>query len=95
MTITIYKYTLQLKDHQTISMPASRRILSVGLDPRGELCVWAFVDRENTENKNIDFYIIGTGHDIRRELLNDTFKHLGTVTQGMYVWHVFYDTRTA
>jgi len=83
MTNTIWKYPLDVTDHQTVMMPKGARILAAqlqGITPY----LWAIVDPKN-EPEPRAIRIIGTGHAF------DPFRgvHLGTVQQGIFVWHIF------
>jgi hypothetical protein len=84
---TIYKYTLELADHQTIEVPADAEFLTAQMQ-NGKLCVWAIVDTDNLTEKEY-FVIVGTGSGMpdRPKIL----QFLGTVQQagGALIWHVF------
>jgi hypothetical protein len=58
--IVIYKYPLEITESQILHIPSTRKILSIGLDPQGCLCVWAAVD-PMTPLIAIRAYIIPTG----------------------------------
>lgn len=82
----IFKYPLRLSDLQEVALPRDARVLSVGLDPNGLLCLWALV------NPSFDVVprqvrIIGTGNEVPTEALSMMFA--GTVTTEYFVWHVF------
>jgi len=83
---TIYKYHLALTDVQDIQMPQDARVLSVGLDPQRRLCLWALVDPD-LHDMPVRVRIVGTGNPAPHGILTSVF--VGTVTQQMYVWHVF------
>lgn len=85
---TIYKYSLVTKVEQAIVMPAFATILSVGLDPQGELCLWASIDDLQVPEQRV-ILIQGTGH--RYHILSNHF--IGSVTMGLYVWHIFSETK--
>jgi hypothetical protein len=66
-------------------MPRGATALSAGLDPVGQLCVWALVEPE-LGTLPVRARIVGTGHlaeDLNR------WRFVGSVTQGLCVWHVF------
>lgn len=86
----IYKYRLEVIDEQTVNIKGLVKVLSTGLDPSGELCLWAIVDIENGVSCAVLVQIIGTGNPIERNLVVNSF--LGSVTQGVFVWHVFVTT---
>lgn len=79
----IWKYILYLKDSQDVAIPLDHGILSVGLDPGGDLCLWAAVDSKSPQ-RAIEIKIVGTGNPLPR--LGD---FIGSVTKGSFVWHVF------
>ncbi len=83
---TIYKYTLELKDQQYLTLPAGREFLSVQMQ-RGKICLWYRVPYAPKGAEQASFVIVGTGHVVPAGKL----KFLGTVQQPEYesVWHVF------
>lgn len=88
VTKTIWKFPLETTDVQEIQTPANAKMLSVGLDPEGALCLWALVNpKEDLEAITVN--IVGTGNPVPRSVLMWS-EFLGTVTDGPYVWHVFY-----
>lgn len=83
----IYKYPLNLVEHQFISLPVGAKPLAVKMQ-REDVCLWALIDAENEmETKSV--YIFGTGNPIEEDLTDATY--LGTVlmAQDAFVWHVF------
>jgi hypothetical protein len=68
---------------QMVPMPASAQILHVGLDGQGVPCLWYTTNGE--ENINREVVVAGTG----QEFNPGSKKHIGSVTEGPYVWHVF------
>lgn len=80
----IFKYPLELTDAQVLQLPAGAKPLHVD-DQQGQLCLWAAVD-PSRETKPYAVAIVGTGHDLPDVL---AIKHLGSVQQGSFVWHVF------
>lgn len=81
---TIFKYSLALIDEQEVQMPGSPELFKVGLDPAGELCVWALVDPKQPQRLQ-KFFVVGTGYPVPR----DAHNWIGRVNQGAFVWHVF------
>lgn len=81
---TIYKYPLALIDDQEIMMPGKPTLFKVGLDPAGELCVWALVEPTHVQ-KPQRFFVVGTGHSVPCA----AYIWVGTVQQGSFMWHVF------
>lgn len=82
--ITIHKFPLELKDVQVIPMAITIPLFKVGLDPKGQLCVWARVDT-NSVIRDQTFFIVGTGHPVP----DKAYVWVGTVTQGDFVWHIW------
>ncbi len=84
---TIWKFTLQLKEEQTIRIPSIHEILSVQV--QGDtICLWAIVyPDEKPVDKRIT--ICGTGHDCPFPTRAAAWCYIGTVQTGHYVWHVF------
>lgn len=81
----IWKYQLKITDKQEIHIPRDARLMSCGLDPEGQVCIWLLVDAEQKEPKiHVEVIIRGTGHKLP---CVGTF--IGTVCQAPYVWHVF------
>lgn len=82
---TIWKFTLSDDDLQEVQMPYGAEILSVGMQ-RDKFCLWAIVDPERPkESRRI--MLRGTGHNMPDFTIPPKF--LGTVFQGIYVWHLF------
>ena len=82
--MSIWKFTLEIKNMQRIFMPRGAKILSVA-NQNGSICLWAIVDRSAVvEERN--FGVFGTGHDVGF-LGKDEF--LDTVFIEEFVWHVF------
>lgn len=95
--ITIYKYTLARLNSQgvplgdlgkvKIEMPMPLRPMKVGLDPQGNLCLWAMIDNETRPEPHF-FFVCGTGWDIPIKAIDNGQIWIGTVNAGSYVWHV-------
>jgi hypothetical protein len=83
---TVYKYTLQARDDNAVSMPVGATILSAQVQD-GDIQIWALVDPDAKKETRY-FGVAGTGHPI-----DDNFagKFIGTVQmyQGALVFHVF------
>jgi hypothetical protein len=82
----IFKYRLQISDHQTINLPAGARVLKVDKQS-DELFVWALVDSSPSHYEWWEVVIIGTGNHIHQNLEGFTF--VNTVVMSTFVWHVF------
>lgn len=79
----IWKYPLERRDGQIITMPAGSRVLCVH-NQFDEPFLWALVDPEAALERRW-FLTFGTGHGGVRG------QYVGTYIdgQGAYVWHVF------
>ena len=87
MVKKIYKYPLDATSvEQTIQMPYDAEILDVQIQ-NGNLFLWAVVDPDK-DNLMRKFCIFGTGWTLPYRFSN-RFKHLKTVQDGAFVWHVF------
>jgi hypothetical protein len=80
---TIFKYRIQVTGTQIIKMPIEWRPLHVGIDPKGDFCLWALVDTDNLEIDQ-EIYVHGTGHNVGTDE-----EYIGSDVQGHFVWHVF------
>jgi len=98
MGTSIYKYQLEMRDDQTISMPRWAFILSAQ-QQKGTLCLWAAVDRHQMVMTERRFIMVGTGHEVpelitRGHLSAEAMTHqrfIGTVQfeDGGFVFHLF------
>jgi hypothetical protein len=79
----IWKFRLEITDSQQVKMPEGARVIHVGLDPQGELCMWAEVMVQNKQTERT-IYVVGTGH-----VVSPNAKYLGSVTMNPFVWHVY------
>lgn len=84
----IWKFPLApgAPSRQMVSMPVYARLLSVGLDPQGELCVWAEVDPEEKRRQHVFFTVLGTGHPFPPEPMG---PFIGTVSMAPLIFHVY------
>lgn len=81
----IYKYELEITDHQEVMMPAEAELLSVGYHD-DVLCLWAMCyGGFPPEGRLIE--IIGTGNPVHCDMGVDR-KFIGTAV-GPFVAHVF------
>lgn len=79
----IWKYTLQMQDLQTLTIPVGAKLLSLQMQ-EGKPQLWALVDEASPcEPRRITVY--GTGQPIH----NDPGVFIGTFQYGEYVFHVF------
>ena len=79
----IFKYKLEMVTKQTISMPVDAVVLCAQMQC-SELYIWAIVD-ENESCIDWEFLIFGTGDEFNF----NNMRYIGTVQQGIYVWHIF------
>ena len=83
---TIWKYHLDLKEVNNVTMPKNAIILKVDADCNGQPTLWAQVNPDAKKELR-KFRIFGTGHPITCTNL----EFIGTLQQkhiGL-VWHVF------
>jgi len=82
---TIYKYKLEIIDHQTVMMPIGAIILSANVQYKN-ICIWAVVDTDKIEEPR-EIIIRGTGHP----MLIRNYKFIDTlfINNGKLVFHVF------
>lgn len=88
---TVYKYPLGVADYQLIVLPVGAKILCVKMQ-RGVACLWALVDKEQTQKESVTIRIAGTGHDIEEDV-----EYIDTimVAGGEMVFHFFKALPTA
>lgn len=79
----IYKYPILDRGLTTIEMPMGAQILSVGLDLTKRICLWALVDPDNSQLKEVQIETVWTGEE--PTVCN---RFLGTVTASL-VYHIF------
>lgn len=87
---TIWKFSFKIADRVMLPMPSGARILEVGqpINPEeGDLCIWALVEPDAPKATRA-LRIFGTGHDID-PIDARLLHHIGSVTTGLFVWHVF------
>lgn len=80
---TVHKYSLQLEDYTTVSMPQYAELLTVG-EQNDQLMLWARVNT-NCRTEVRRFRVVGTGHP------EAVGKYVGTALLhgGHLVLHVF------
>jgi hypothetical protein len=88
-TTKVFRYKIDVRNgEEDLPLPKHAHPLSVGLDPSGDLCLWALVDPAESIFETLAVYVVGTGHEV--DLTNASGnKFLGTVLDGDLVWHVF------
>ena len=84
---TIWKYTLEAEDTQTILMPEGAQLLCVQ-SQKGQPCLWALIEEQNKLLVPRKIIIHGTGH--RADDAN-AVNYVGTfqLRDGLLVFHVF------
>jgi hypothetical protein len=83
VNMEIWKFPLGDGMAQDIEMPMHAEILTVQVQ-HGHVCLWAKVAPENVK-KPRRIHIVGTGHEVPK----GAFGYIGTVQQGVFVWHIF------
>jgi len=84
----IFKYRIEVKDEQVISIPKNSRILSVE-EQFGQIVIYAVINTTEERTENYSIIIHGTGHpanDIDDCNFLDTVK----LENGALMFHVFY-----
>lgn len=90
MSKKIYKYELEITDHQFVEMPVMSRVLSAK-EQNGKLCIWALVD-PNMPMRKKNVQVIGTGNPIETNVSYHDWDFIDTVIMSYgLVWHVFAD----
>jgi len=85
--LSVYKYTLKVTERQILETQ-STNILSVKVQNKNEIVVYALVDTDSPMHK-YEFNISGTGHPI--DVTINKFDFLGTVeVYDSLMFHVFY-----
>lgn len=94
MSDTIWKYPLELRDRQEISLPIYAKILSVGVTRDG-LFLWAQVSpvlAKSHAHEKHTILVIGTGNPMPYHMDKDC-HFIGTVIDPTrtidLVWHIF------
>lgn len=90
---TVFKYELDFRYNRdgpiSLRLPHGHVVRHVGHQGcEGVLCLWVEVDTD-LEQREVKFYAYGTGHNMYTAA-NKTF--VGTVMQGVFVWHVYEET---
>ena len=85
---TIWKYVLQIRENNTISMPKDATFLHAA-EQNGEVYVWVRVDPDRPKvNRHIAIY--GTGHPIPTRFQQYVgTAHIKIQSQPELVWHIF------
>jgi hypothetical protein len=87
--LAIHKYRLPFHDAPQATVKVEVRsgaLMHVAMQD-GEVHVWAAVD-PSTALQPVWFHLVGTGGEV-----DPKWYHLGTVIDGIYVWHIFSEPR--
>ena len=85
---TVHKYKLKLTwEEQELQLPFAAKILSIQIQEGIGLRLWALVDPA-LDYVVRRFRVFGTGYPIPNNTPS-TYRHLATVQDGGFVWHVF------
>ncbi len=79
----IFKYTLELIAEGKLATYVGFRPLCVQMQ-NGQICCWAEVDDSRPKGE-AKVTIVGTGHEVPP----NAGQYVGTVQQGMFVWHIY------
>ncbi len=87
--LTIWKYTLPIKDEFTIEMPSNAKVLTIQ-SQNGVGCMWVLVDPNALTEVRI-FKTIGTGHPVDLATLGavELMAYRGTYQTQGFAWHIF------
>ena len=80
---TIWKFPLELKGLQNISIPEGAEILNCAIQ-NGGVFLWALVDPSLPLQRR-EIEMIGTGNQIPEE----ERRYISTIIDGALVWHIF------
>ena len=87
--LTVWKYPINpSREAIELKIPGGGPILSAALDPRGIPSVWAMVNDKEKE-EIIKVYCIGTGWPLDEVVKDSIVNFVGTINDGIYIWHVF------
>jgi hypothetical protein len=82
--ITIWKFALRVASECVIDISGTPEFLTAQMQC-GRLCVWAIIDDAKPYQRRL-IRTLGTGHDASGVSIN---RHIGTVIDGTFVWHIF------
>ena len=83
----IYKYPIELRDSQVLSIPKGARELKVDVQ-YDRIVMWAMVDQSQPK-VDVVIKIHGTGHEMGDKQVTDRLRYIDTVQLDNFVWHVF------
>ena len=84
---TIFKYPIETKDRQLLTIPKDFQILRVA-NQFNKIVIWALIDTE-VETEEIEIEVHGTGNPIF-DSQSTKRVYLGTALCDPFVWHVFH-----
>lgn len=92
MTRCLWRFALQLVDHQVLRLPYGTAIMSAQYQDRtSAVCIWAWVDPEETRNEPRSIRLLATGEPVSDDLYQ-LLTFIDTVQlPDATVWHVFED----
>ena len=89
MTLTIWKFPIEIKDELEIEIPSPAIPLTFQMQNSNSVpTLWCLVDPEMGMVKK-KFRLVGTGHKIDKSL--EELKYIGTtqLLHGMLIYHLF------
>lgn len=79
----VHKYTIRNSlEPQLVTVPSRAALLTAAMQG-DQICVWFQVEPESPPITHT-WLVVGTGHPIV-----DEARHVGTVFDGAFVWHIF------
>lgn len=82
---TIWKFPLEITDHQKLALPNGAKPIHIGLDPQQRFCLWAEIDSYEVIWHEHEIFVVGTGNPIPKEVEH----YMGSFCSGVFVWHVY------
>lgn len=89
-TIWKYKMPAASTDPIVLDIPGYRGTLAAGLDSNNDVCVWVLVD-STAAYEEVTYFCLGTGWDLSEMDMpkGHSLKHIASVNQFGFIWHVF------
>lgn len=87
---SIWKYTLAVKDEQSILMPRGAKVLTVQAQ-RDDVCLWAEVEAEAPKEPRV-FRVFGTGQPLCSDDRSRTYVGTAQLLRLGLVFHVYEQT---
>lgn len=88
MTKAVWKFEFEVSGEALVEMPDGAKVISVGVQCPGHICLWAICDiRPNWKKVMRTFWVRGTGHPLQIDDARERF--IGTAFDRSFVWHVF------